>query len=353
MLKITLSPDQLVELFHSSFPYKPRVKSFNQIPYDIQTQYRKTYNIVGHGHCADCGWGNDADGCNVERDSSVCRLNKRLKSAEWQKQINNPRTPVMNKYNIVENIFKATEKDADEYSIHNPIAWDFSPSGYIKTEFAAYINYTYINFADITGNNSEELYNKLIEDSADHDYSSFEAIRMMMGINSGVLILHFPLLMNTTKNPDGVVVRGTTPIKSYVSYAKEGDSWREGFFTNGKLKMYLSNYVRKYQDKTFSPTPAVNMNSNRLLKSENGDVIGICGDSNRTSYVTNKESTKSRMNSNVTDGETPYTSIKNSVAIESAISSLRNIENKKLRMYIDPLINSLSEVELEYTKLIR
>ena len=60
--------------------------------------------IIGYGECEDCGWYHDPEGCNVERDSSICRLNRRLKSAEWQKQISQPRIPVMPKYNIVDGI---------------------------------------------------------------------------------------------------------------------------------------------------------------------------------------------------------------------------------------------------------
>ena len=31
----------------------------------------------GFGKCSDCAWFNDPEGCNVERDSPVCLLNKR------------------------------------------------------------------------------------------------------------------------------------------------------------------------------------------------------------------------------------------------------------------------------------
>jgi len=36
----------------------------------------------GYGNCPDCDWYNDPEGCNVKRDSSVCKLNKRPRKNE-------------------------------------------------------------------------------------------------------------------------------------------------------------------------------------------------------------------------------------------------------------------------------
>ena len=279
MLKIPLSisPSQLVELFNSSYPYKPRVESFNKIPYD-QCSYRKMYNIIGYGECEDCGWHHGLEGCNVEHDSSICRLNKRLKSAEWQKQISRPRIPVMPKYNIVDGIINSGEYHATidkesqhETSCKNPAAWDFSPSKYIKETFRDYTGYHFINFADFSGNNSEELYHKLVEDSADRDMSSFETIRLMLGINSGILVLHFPLLVDMTN--------GKTPLKPYVCYAKEGNGWSEGFFIQYQMRQYMNNYIRKYARDRYSMTPTIHLNDENSIKNSEDKIIGICGKS--------------------------------------------------------------------------
>jgi hypothetical protein len=33
----------------------------------------------GYGECPDCVWYHDPGGCNVERDSDICKLNKKLR----------------------------------------------------------------------------------------------------------------------------------------------------------------------------------------------------------------------------------------------------------------------------------
>jgi len=33
----------------------------------------------GYGNCPDCIWFNDPHGCNVKRDSDICKLNKKEK----------------------------------------------------------------------------------------------------------------------------------------------------------------------------------------------------------------------------------------------------------------------------------
>jgi len=38
--------------------------------------------MAGRGKCPDCVWFNEPEGCNVERDSPVCLLNKRPREAE-------------------------------------------------------------------------------------------------------------------------------------------------------------------------------------------------------------------------------------------------------------------------------
>jgi hypothetical protein len=38
----------------------------------------------GYGECEDCVWYHDPGGCNVERDSDICLLNKRLKNKETE-----------------------------------------------------------------------------------------------------------------------------------------------------------------------------------------------------------------------------------------------------------------------------
>ena len=36
----------------------------------------------GYGECEDYDWYHDPDGCNVERDSDICRLNKRQRGVK-------------------------------------------------------------------------------------------------------------------------------------------------------------------------------------------------------------------------------------------------------------------------------
>jgi len=36
----------------------------------------------GYGECPDCAWYHDPGGCNVPRDSELCRLNKRPRKEE-------------------------------------------------------------------------------------------------------------------------------------------------------------------------------------------------------------------------------------------------------------------------------
>jgi hypothetical protein len=33
--------------------------------------------VAGYGECEDCNWYHDSGGCDVERDSRLCRLNKK------------------------------------------------------------------------------------------------------------------------------------------------------------------------------------------------------------------------------------------------------------------------------------
>ncbi len=37
----------------------------------------KPENSTGHGMCTDCTWLNIQEGCNVDRDSEQCKINKR------------------------------------------------------------------------------------------------------------------------------------------------------------------------------------------------------------------------------------------------------------------------------------
>lgn len=36
--------------------------------------------MTGHGKCPDCTWFEQPEGCNVERDSSVCLINKQIRT---------------------------------------------------------------------------------------------------------------------------------------------------------------------------------------------------------------------------------------------------------------------------------
>jgi hypothetical protein len=37
--------------------------------------------MAGYGRCLDCDWFNQPEGCNVERGSKICDLNKRQRSS--------------------------------------------------------------------------------------------------------------------------------------------------------------------------------------------------------------------------------------------------------------------------------
>jgi hypothetical protein len=42
---------------------------------DVSIVYKKD-KYLGYGNCPDCRWYKDPNGCNVKRDSNVCRLNR-------------------------------------------------------------------------------------------------------------------------------------------------------------------------------------------------------------------------------------------------------------------------------------
>lgn len=350
-MKEMRSVDELLDMYNTCNPSQ-FTKSFRELPEHVQCEYHEMYNVVGFGECQDCGWFHEPEGCNVQRDSNICKMNKRLRSHEWLDRITAPRTPVMKKYNICAHIIE--QKDKGKYhgpfagptSLKNYSPWDFGPSEYVKETFKNYIGYYYINFVEFVGNNSQELYDQLIDDSADKDMTAFEAIRKIFGINSGVLIMHFPLLID--KEPEGseVVVSGKTPIKPYLAYAKENGEWREGFFSMIKLKEYLNKYISDKEG--FKPTPTIHLNEDRVIKNENGAIIGIKGKCNMGDYMENEK--VSGVMISITKKDSPYVIAKDVFMLESAVSMLRGVRDRRIADAVKEVRQMLEMIIIEIEK---
>jgi hypothetical protein len=58
-------------------PEKVKKELIAKYPTELKKQVKKPK--LGYGNCPDCHWYKDKEGCNVERDSKQCLLNKKIK----------------------------------------------------------------------------------------------------------------------------------------------------------------------------------------------------------------------------------------------------------------------------------
>ena len=79
----------------------------------------KEIKELGYGKCPDCVWFNDPGGCNVKRDSEICRLNKRLKRRKNKMiyDIMKRRKLIIIPYNIISNLLMTPLISNDEKTL--------------------------------------------------------------------------------------------------------------------------------------------------------------------------------------------------------------------------------------------